>query len=234
MTDIVAIHQPNFFPWLGYFDKIARSDVFVFLDHVQYQKTGATWSNRVMLRMGGEARWATAPINRSFHGVVQVNQIEWAAGQPWREKLIKSLEANYAKCRFFRETMNAVVPLIGNQEQNLARYNINAICGIADYIGLDVSHSVLSSSLGVAGQANEMLVALTRAVHGNAYMCGGGAGGYQDPSVFESSGVALVRQGFQHPVYPQAGGGEFLPGLSIVDALMNVGSAGVASFLGVE
>ena len=127
-----------------------------------------------------------------------------------------------------------VLPLIGNQEQNLACYNINAICGIANHIGLDVSHSVLSSSLRVAGQANEMLVALTKAVDGNAYMWGGGADGYQDPSVFESAGVALVRQDFQHPVYSQVGGGEFLPGLSIVDALMNIGSAGVASFFGVK
>ncbi len=49
---IVAIHQPNFFPWLGYFDKIARCDHFVLLDHVQFQKTGGVWSNRVRMMVG--------------------------------------------------------------------------------------------------------------------------------------------------------------------------------------
>ena len=66
---LVAIHQPNFFPWLGYFDKIRRADFFILLDDVQYPKTGAgSWSNRVKVMINGEGRWLTAPVDRSFHG----------------------------------------------------------------------------------------------------------------------------------------------------------------------
>src|ERR1041385_6733376 len=66
---LVAIHQPNFFPWLGYFNKIARADIFIVLDNVQFSKTGGTWSNRVRLLLEGWPMWATLPVERSFHGV---------------------------------------------------------------------------------------------------------------------------------------------------------------------
>ena len=75
MIKVVAIHQPNFFPWLGYFDKIRRSDIFILLDDVQFSKTGGVWSNRVKVLINGEGRWLTAPVERNFHGTRNVNQM---------------------------------------------------------------------------------------------------------------------------------------------------------------
>ena len=63
---VVAIHQPNFFPWLGFFDKIARSDVFILMDNVQFPKNRGTWSNRVQLATDRQAAWVTIPVGRSF------------------------------------------------------------------------------------------------------------------------------------------------------------------------
>ena len=133
---IVAIHQPNFFPWLGYFDKIARSDVFIFLDHVQLQKTGGTWSNRVKLLQGGEARWVTAPILRQFHGVLAIKEMEFQPANPWRDKLLKSLITNYSRAPFFVEVLELLEPLIRNPESKLARYNGAAVTAIVEYLGL--------------------------------------------------------------------------------------------------
>jgi hypothetical protein len=231
---VVAIHQPNYFPWLGYFDKIARSDVFVFLDHVQFPKTGGVWCNRVKMRCGGEARWVTAPIRRAFHGVAPINEIAWADEQPWRSKLLKTLAANYSRAPFFKETMAWLEPLVLLPESNLARYNMAVIKAIAGQVGLRHEHCVTSSSLGCEGQASDLLIKLTRKVGGTCYMCGGGASGYQEDQAFARAGVSLAYQGFQHPVYPQAGAADFVPGLSIVDALMNVGRDGVGALLAVE
>ena len=229
---IVAIHQPNFFPWLGYFDKIARSDAFVFLDHVQFPKTGGIWSNRVKLRKGGEARWATAPIRRAFHGVASINQVEWADEQPWREKLLKTLQANYGRAPYFHETMELLVPLVQRPEPNLARYNIHAVRSIAAYLNIRHDHCVTSSEMNLKGGGTNLLIDITRKVGGTAYMCGGGAGGYQDDEHFNAADVELIYQGFLHPIYAQIGGGDFVPGLSIVDALMNCGRTRTRGMLG--
>lgn len=232
MTCVVAIHQPNFFPWLGYFNKIARSDVFIFLDDVQYPKTGGVWCNRVKMLLAGEARWVTAPIRRAFHGVAPINGIEWADEQPWRAKLLKTLQANYAKTPHYRETMAWLEPLILLPEGGLARYNMAVIQAIAERIGLGHEHCVASSSLGGQGQASELLIDLTRKVGGNCYLCGGGAAGYQDDEAFAAAGLGLCYQSFVHPVYTQSGAREFVPGLSVLDALMNLGFEDVRRLMG--
>lgn len=232
MSRVVAIHQPNFFPWLGYFDKMARSDVFVFLDDVQYQKTGGAWSNRVRLLVNGEARWATAPIRRAFHGVASINQIEWADEQPWREKFLKTLQANYGRAPFFHETMELLVPLVQQAESNLARYNMHVVRAIAGYLDMGHDHCVTSSALNASGAGTDLLIGITREVGGTAYLCGGGAGGYQDDERFSAVGVALVYQHFVSPGYTQAGSGEFVPGLSIIDALMNCGRTETRRMIG--
>ncbi len=232
MTRIkVAIHQPNFFPWLGYFDKISRSDVFIFLDHVQYQKTGGLWSNRVQLLIGGTAQWITAPLDRGFHGVRPVNAMKFLAQHPWRQKFVKTLAANYAKALFFGEILRFIEPLIMNSEENIARYNATAILAICEKLDLPTSKIKWSSQSDCEGQSNEMLISLIRAVGGNTYMCGGGAAGYQEEALFSAAEVDLMHQSFKHPVYDQCIQSDFVPGLSIIDALMNCGFLGAKSML---
>jgi WbqC-like protein family len=225
---IVAIHQPNFFPWLGYFDKIARSDHFVFLDHVQFQKTGGVWSNRVRMMIGGRPQWVTAPINRAFSGMRAVNEIEFADRLPWRDKLLKTLAASYGRAPYYAETMSCVAPLVANEERNLARYNGHAILTLAAHIGMRAPAWHWSSALGVDGQSSDLLVSITGRLNGEVYLCGGGAGGYQQDAAFAAAGLALEYQNFQHPQYDQRHGAGFVPGLSIVDALMNCGREGVS------
>ncbi len=230
-TRVVAIHQPNFFPWLGYFDKIVRSDAFVLLDHVQFPRTGGIWSNRVKLAIGGEARWVTAPIVRTGHGVRRYDDVEFQPGQPWREKFVKTLAANYAKAPHYRACVAWLEPVILDPEPLLARYNRNAILRIAERIGVRTDHMCSSSVLPVHAHATELLIELTHAMHADSYLCGAGAEGYQDDAAFASAGITLHYQSFQHPVYSQGGTDRFLPGLSIIDALMHCGTDGVRALL---
>jgi|SRR3990167_4214658 len=231
MTKTVAIHQPNFFPWLGYFAKIVRSDYFVFFDDVQFPKTGGSWSNRVKLLVNGEARWVTAAIDRNYHGTRTIREMSFQTNNPWREKALKNIELNYRRHPYYRQTMELITPLLLNPETNIAEYNIQAITAVVYHLGLDTDKLIRSSSLSHKGRSNELLCSITQLLGGKTYMCGGGADGYQDESVFVAAGIDLIHQDFQHPIYPQMASNDFLAGLSIIDALMNVGAKALMDVL---
>jgi len=228
---LVAIHQPNFFPWLGYFDKIARADVFCWLDDVQFPKTGGTWVNRVRLLNGGKPAWVTAPVDRSYHGVRTIAEIRTRSDEPWRERLLKTLRSTYGKAPHFRELLGFLEPLIVNPCDQIADYNAAVIRELCIALGLGAKRCVRASTLEVDGKASERLVKLVRALNGTGYLCGGGAADYQEDDLFASAGVKVIYQNFSHPRYAQAGTAEFVPGLSILDALMNLGFSGTASLI---
>ena len=100
-------------------------------------------------------------------------------------------------------------------------------------LGVPSSKLRLASSMPVTGASNELLIGLTRRMGGSIYMCGGGSGGYQDDTLFAQAGFTVARQDFQHPLYEQFNSTQFVPGLSIIDPLMNVGVNGLKSLLGI-
>ena len=216
-TGIVAIHQPNFFPWLGYFDKIARSDVFVFLDGVSYPKN--SWVNRVRLNIQREARWTTCPVRRAtMQGPIANVVID--DGKPWREKLLKTLDANYRRAVHFDQAMLVLEPLIRSAEPQLANFNIAAIVAISSALGIETKF-VRQTELAHAGTANDLLVSLVRAVGGTCYLVGGGADGYHDDATFCAAALPVCPQSFEQKPYGSPE--RFLPGLSIIDYLMHDG-----------
>lgn len=227
---LVAIHQPNFFPWLGYFNKIARADVFIVLDNVQFSKTGGTWSNRVRILLEGRPTWATLPVERSFHGVRLVREMRVADG-PWRIRLLRTFQGAYRRAPHFDEVFPLVEELIETPTDMVAEFNLAAVRALTGRLGLDPGKLIVGSTLGVEGAGTDLLVNAVRAVGGSGYLCGGGAQGYQDDERFAPAGIELVQQEFQHPVYAQLRAGEFVPGLSIIDALMNCGFPGTRDLI---
>jgi len=232
MSKTVAIHQPNFFPWLGYFDKIVRSDVFVFFDDVQFPKKGGSWSNRVKMLIGGEAKWVTASIERNYSGLRNINEMNFQDDK-WRVKMLKSLCSNYNKNSFYEETMEVVEPLILNSEKNIAEYNIHAVTKILNRLNLKSSGIRRSSEFSFTQSSNELLCVVTKEVGGDTYICGGGADGYQDEQVFKDLSIQLKYQRFLHPEYSQRGSESFSSGLSIIDVAMNLGWEKVSSILNI-
>jgi WbqC-like protein len=150
--------------------------------------------------------------------------------EPWRAKTLRSLQMSYGRAPHYRDIGPIVTELIEQPTQDLSQFNLNAIRRIADGLSLQTPF-VLGSELAVAGQATEMLINLVKVTGGDAYLAGGGAAGYQEDASFREAGVELVYQDFQHPVYPQVNTDEFKPGMSIVDALMNLGFDGVRELL---
>lgn len=223
MPSLIAIHQPNFFPWLGYFDKIRRADALVFLDAVDYPRAGSggmgSWCNRVRIAIQGEARWITCPVQRMPLGS-PISAAWIDDGQPWRSKLLKTLETNYRKAPCYARTIDLLSPIILSPEPNLATFNIAATRAIATHLGL-TTRFVRQSELPHSGQATELLITLVKAAGGDAYLAGGGASGYQQDHIFAERGVRLVEQSFTPRVYGDPA--RYLPGLSVIDYMMHDG-----------
>ena len=225
---LVAIHQPNFLPWLGYFDKVARADAFVLLDHVQFPKKGGTWINRVKMLVSGGAAWVTVPIDRSYHGERSIREMRIDESKPWREKTLRTIQASYGRAPHFDAVFPRISELLGAPTDSLAELNEAAIRALTAELGLGPEKLVRSSELEPEGAATAMLVSIVQALDGDAYLAGGGAEGYQKDERFAAAGIELVRQEFEPRPYPQPGE-SFVPGLSVVDALFNLGFGGTAA-----
>ena len=228
MSRIVCIHQPNFYPWLGLFDKIAKSDAFVVLDDVQFPKKGGTWTNRVQILASGAPHWLTAPIQRNYSGFKKINEIEFFNKNNWRQKMLKTIEVNYRHAPFFSDIYSFVEDGLHGEQKNVSTFNSKVIVRAVKKLGFDESKIFWSSRLEHKGAASELLVSLARAVNADTYMYGGGAEGYQDAQVFSNAGIQLKSQDYHQPFYAQHNSTEFFRGLSIIDAVANIGWAKTA------
>ena len=220
--NLIAIHQPNFFPWLGYFDKINRADYFIFLDDVPYPKSGnsmGSWCNRVKVSIQGRPAWVSCAVKRE-PGVQIIRSVCLDDGRPWRSRLLRTLHMNYRKSPYYSEASAYLEALIRFDTDNLSEFNRHAIQSICELFGI-TTRFVLQSQLETSSSSNALLVELVRKVKGKAYLCGGGAGGYQDDKMITDAGIEVVYQEFRPQPYSPAD--PFLPGLSIIDYLMSCG-----------
>ena len=231
MSTVVAIHQPNFYPWLGFFDKWVRADVLVLLDDVQFPKTGGVWTNRCGILDRGQRTWFTASISRAFHGTRTIREIELASGRLWREKLMRRFEHSYAGTPNQEQVRYLLAADLMGTQSRLIDLNMDSLRRLGGALGLDERKLVLSSSLRVMETSTERLISIVKEVGGSSYLCGSGADGYQQDELFADSGITLQYQKFKHPTYPQSGVASFVPGLSILDGLCSVGVDGMSRLL---
>ena len=167
---------------------------------------------------------------RSHHGRLAVNEIRLDDSRPWREKLLRTIQTNYGRAPCFEEVVPTLDHLIRLPTNQLADFNEAALRAFARRLGLEPAKMVRQSDLTAVGAATDLLVELTKAVGGTAYLAGNGAGGYQDDAAFETAGLDVIEQRFGSPPYPQRVE-PFVPGLSIVDTLMSCGWDGTADLL---
>jgi len=225
---IVAIHQPNFLPWLGYFYKMARCDTFVWLDSVPYAK--GSYTNRVKIKTAAGPQWWTVPVET--HGKLgqPILEVRTSDTVDWRKKSIMTLRTNYQGCPHFQPHADRIFEILGGTDDRLAELNIRLIEYVAQQLGIRTPLR-RSSQMAARGAATDLLIALSKEVGADTYLSGSGGANYQDAAAFQAAGLQLTYANYQHPVYPQAFG-DFVPGLSIVDLLFNAG-ADSARILGV-
>ena len=217
---IVAIHQPNYLPWLGYFYKIANCDVFVFLDNVQYSKNDVINRNKIKTPQG-EA-WLTVGILSKGHYGQPINEVKINNDVPWAGTHWKSLAQNYRKAPYFREYEGLFENVYRHKWEGLADLNKHLTGIVLEILGIKGVKLVLASELSASGKSTELLINICKAVGGDVYLSGFGGKNYMDEAAFEKEGLVLRYYDFKHPTYSQLWG-DFIPNLSIVDLLFNEG-----------
>jgi len=216
----VGIHQPNFMPWLGYFYKIFQSDIFIFLDDVQLQKTGASYTNKVTINIKNKSHSLVIPIKRSS-GFWTIKETSFANNQ-WKKKIIGSLQANYAKAPYFKEHKEFVFGLINFESNNLSEYNIYFITEISKKLDLHTKF-IKSSDMPTSLTSTSRLIYLIQQVQGNIYISGSGGDNYQDKKLYEENNIELIYTEYPKFNYSQYLTPNFIEGLSIIDAIFNLG-----------
>ena len=220
---IVGIHQPNFLPWIGYFNKIIMSDTFILLDDVQYPKSGGVWTNRHLISENGNSRWATLPISRSFSGTKKINEIQFAENIDWKELYLNQIKYCYSKAKYFSQVFDFLDESLTYETDFLNELNIHLINSVLQLLEIPSKNLLKSSDLSKEGKSNELLCSIVKSVGGNSYICGAGATGYLDSKVFEDNKINLIYQNYKPVKYPQINSDVFIPGLSIIDAMINCG-----------
>lgn len=214
----VAIHQPNYLPWSGYFAKLAAADVFVFLDDVQFPQ-GRSYVYRTKVGDARGAVWLSAPVSRSSGSLIN----EAAFADPdWSATHLRKLRSAYAGAPHFDEVVSLMESVYAEGVDNLAALNMLAVRRIADYLDLDRRFE-MSSSVGSEGVSDDRLISIVQRLGGSCYVSGKGGQNYQDPAKFEAAGLELEVRVYEPHPYPQTHFQEFEPGLSIVDALFSLG-----------
>lgn len=215
---IVAVHQPQYLPWLGYFDKIDRADIFVLLDNVQFKKN--EWQNRNRIKTANGWQWLTVPVMYKYPQLI--NEVEINNKDKWRHRQRQAIISNYKKASYWSLLEEFFEEIFSSEWQYISQLNIHVVKRLAGLLGITTPIHVASELGEFPEDPDDRLIALTKHFDADIYLAGGGGKGYMDMEKYTQSGVKVIFQEYKHPVYNQLFG-DFKPFMSVVDLIYNHG-----------
>lgn len=218
---MASIHQPQYLPWLGYIDKIDRSDIFVILDNVQYKKN--EWQNRNRIKTAQGWQWITVPVLYRFPE--RIDEVRINNGVDWRRKHLTAIETNYRRTPYFMKYIPYFEDIYRKDWERLVDINITLIRMLMDLFGIK-KKIFTASEFETRDEPDGRLIDLCRSAGADTYLSGKDGPKYMDMETFDKAGIKVVIQDFKHPVYPQLYEG-FEPNLSCIDILFNCGENGM-------
>ncbi|MDI9569835.1 MAG: WbqC family protein [Pseudomonadota bacterium] len=215
---IVSVHQPQYLPWLGYFDKIDRADVFVLLDNVQFKKN--EWQNRNRIKTPRGPQWLTVPVLYKFPQLI--SEVGINDRERWQHKQRQAILSNYRKAPHWTLLESFFSEIFSRTWATIAELNIHVVRELATIMGITTPLQVASELPPLPDDPDERLIAITHHYGGDVYLAGSGGHDYMDLAKYERAGVEVVFQDYRHPSYPQLWG-DFEPFMSVVDLIYNQG-----------
>lgn len=225
--NVISVHQPTFINWLGFFHKIYVSDLFVFHDSVKKDK----FTNRALVlnspNQGGKS-YLTVPLKKHRDNT-PISDLVIDNSQQWQRKMRNKIFEVYHHSIYYDEYLPMVESIIGyaNNSDLLVDFNIHATKKISDLLGFNTKFELASSFDNITAHKSEYLVKLASYLNAKTYFSGLGAKKYQTVSEYMDKGVSLSYQHLwtfmENQHYYQPGVSSFINGLSIIDALFNIG-----------
>ncbi|HSE21521.1 MAG TPA: WbqC family protein [Pyrinomonadaceae bacterium] len=218
---IVSIHQPHFLPWLGYFNKVLHSDVFVWLDSVQYRKN--YFQNRTRItNLQGQPMWLTLGVHAKLG--TPINHVS-IADPRWRHRMLKTVEQRYCKTSYFSTCWPLLSAALRDAPDTLSEINYRTFETVLDLIAATGFRVVRSSEMEAeTDDPTARLVQLCIQLDASHYIAGQGGKNYLRVGEFERHGIKVIWQEFDpnSVVYTQQSR-PFVAGLSVIDCLFNAG-----------
>lgn len=216
---VIAIIQPNFLPWLGYFEQMARADLFVYLDDVQY--TRKDWRNRNRLKSPTGVKVVTVPVKKHEAFRTLINEIR-IADQPWRCKLLQQMESWYGDAKYWNKVFPLLQEVIEKDWEFMVDLNYALNKTIAGMLNITTPCRLSSDIPDKAADKNQKIIDICRHHGATILYDGQSAKNFLDIDLFNKHGVKVVLQDYFHTPYLQLWG-DFVSHLSAVDLLMNCG-----------
>jgi len=215
---IIAIHQPNFLPWPGFFHKWMLADAMVLLDTVQYEKN--EWQNRNRIKTASGTQWITVPVNYRYPQ--KINEVT-IADRHWVRKMSASIEQSCAKASYFGAYWPPVREALNGDYDRLMDLNVALIRLLGGVLGCAAPLRLASEFAVDHTDPTKRLIEICSAMGGDGYLSGQEGRTYLQRKAFAQSGIALYFQQVVAPEYPQLHG-DFVSHLSILDLLFNTGN----------
>ncbi|MCW3996193.1 MAG: WbqC family protein [Candidatus Bathyarchaeota archaeon] len=214
---LVFVHQPEYIPWLGFFDKLARCDTFIIYDDAQYQHGGFHNRNKIRTKQGWE--WLTVPIT---HGHPQTIKDIKISGNQWQNRQLALISQNYRKTPYFKQYYPIIEDVLTSNHELLIELDLHLIKTIAKILGINPK-MIRSSEFPYFGtEKNEKLISMCKFIGADQYLSGSGGRAYVKEDLFTEANIEVQWHNYDHPIYKQNFEG-FQPNMSIIDLLFNMG-----------
>jgi len=226
-----AVMQPYVFPYLGYFQLIAASDVFIFYDDVNFIKQG--WINRNRILVQGKETMITFPCKK-ISSFSKINEVELLANDKPFRKILKSIEQSYSKSSQFQQVYPVIEEIFNHRGNTIADFAMSSITTIARFLGMNQKFLVSSRDFSSYEHFDraDRLIAMCQSLDCNRYINSIGGQDLYDRSYFKQSGIELQFLKPELKPYFQLNRSDFAPGMSIIDVLMNCSVKEVNKMLG--
>lgn len=218
----ISISQPAYLPWLGYFNRIANSDIAIVLDSVMLERSSKSrFTNRNKILTTSGPAWLTIPILKSGIGQPLISEALIDQEQNWQEKHKRSIAHSYSKASFFNEYVSWLDDLYSRHWMCLSPLLNNSTLYLLQRLGIETP-LMYSSQMNVQGSKSDLILNICASLGATTYISGPFGRDYLDLVSFLDKGITVVFDDYSHPVYPQRLG-DFHSHLSIIDLLFNCG-----------